>query len=77
MARAQYFVVKHENQWKIKLNGIHHGPYSTQRDAIRIAVDAANDTGKKGGEAQVLVQGENNQFRTEWTYGNDPYPPKG
>jgi hypothetical protein len=25
----------------------------------------------------VLVQGQNNQFRTEWTYGHDPYPPRG
>lgn len=77
MARTQYFVVNHEGQWKISLNGKHHGPYATQRGAIRAAVDAAHETGRKGGDAQVLVQGENNQFRTEWTYGNDPYPPPG
>ncbi|MFN3463348.1 MAG: DUF2188 domain-containing protein [Terricaulis sp.] len=77
MARTQYFVVNHEGQWKISLNGKHHGPYATQRVAIRAAVDAAHETGRKGGDAQVLVQGANNQFRTEWTYGNDPYPPPG
>jgi hypothetical protein len=25
-----------------------------------------------GEEAQVLIQGEDHLFRTEWTYGNDP-----
>lgn len=77
MARTQYFVVNHEGQWKISLNGKHHGPYATQRAAFRAAVDAAHETGQKGGDAQVLIQGANNQFRTEWTYGNDPYPPPG
>jgi hypothetical protein len=75
--RVQYYVVLHERQWKISLNGKHHGPYATQRDAIRTAVDAAHKSGKDGHDAQVLVQGRDNQFRTEWTYGHDPYPPPG
>lgn len=77
MARAQYVVVSHQGQWKISYNGQHHGPYSTQKAAIRAAVDAAHKAGNLGHDAQVLIQGENNQFRTEWTYGHDPYPPKG
>lgn len=77
MARAQYFVVLHEGQWKIKYNDKHFGPYQTQAAAIRVAVDTAQKSGQQGHDAQVLVQGQNHQFRTEWTYGNDPYPPKG
>lgn len=77
MERAQYFVVNHQGEWKISLDGKHYGPYDTQAKAIRAAVDAAHDTGKKGKGAQVLVQGVDSKFRTEWTYGNDPYPPKG
>lgn len=77
MARAQYFVVLQQNEWKISFEGKHYGPYSTQAAAIRSAVDAAYASGKNGHDAQVLVQGANNQFRTEWTYGHDPYPPKG
>lgn len=77
MARAQYFVVLHNGEWKITYNGKHYGPYSTQKKAIRAAVDAAHGSGGNGHHAQVLVQGMNNQFRTEWTYGNDPYPPLG
>lgn len=77
MARQQYFVVRHEGQWKISYGGKHFGPYETQKAAIRAAVDAAHKAGKKGDDAQVLVQGMDSKFRTEWTYGNDPYPPPG
>lgn len=78
MARTQYFVVLHENKWKIKLNDKHYGPFSTQKEAIRKAVDTANIEGKNNPDgAQVLVQGEDHRFRTEWTYGKDPYPPIG
>ncbi len=77
MARAQYFVVKKSGQWQIAHNDNHFGPYETQKAAIRAAVDAAHSSGRKGIDAQVFVQNEQNQFRTEWTYGNDPYPPKG
>jgi hypothetical protein len=73
MAHPQYIVVRHEGQWKISLNGAHYGPYATQRDAIRAAVDTAHEAGRIGLNGQVLLQ---DQFRTEWTYGKDPYPPK-
>lgn len=77
MARTQYFVVLHQGEWKITLNGKHYGPYDTQKNAIRAAVDAAHKEGQNGRDAQVLIQGTDNKFRTEWTYGNDPYPPPG
>jgi hypothetical protein len=77
MARLQYFVVFDNNEWKISYDGRHYGPYATQRNAIRAAVDAAHQAGSDGEDAQVLVQGTDNRFRTEWTYGHDPYPPPG
>jgi hypothetical protein len=77
MARAQYIVVLHQGSWKISHNGNHYGPYNTQREAIKSAVEAAHQAGRQGHDAQVLVQGTDNKFRTEWTYGNDPYPPPG
>lgn len=77
MSRLQYVVVLHQQEWKISYNGKHYGPYATQKAAIDAAVTAAHGAGKKGYDSQVLVQGTDNRFRTEWTYGNDPYPPKG
>ena len=72
MAHTPYIVFRDQGQWHIKSNGVHYGPYPTQRDAIRAAVDAAHEAGRKGLNGQVLLQ---DQFRTEWTYGEDPYPP--
>ncbi len=72
MDHTRYIVVRDHGQWKISLNGAHFGPYTTQRDAVRAAVDAAQEAGRKGLNGQVLLL---DQFRTEWTYGRDPYPP--
>ena len=72
MARTQFVVVRDQGQWKISVNGVHYGPYATQRDAVRAAVDAAHEAGRKGLKGQVLLR---DQFRIEWTYGKDPYPP--
>jgi Uncharacterized protein conserved in bacteria (DUF2188) len=77
MARAQYFVVLHKNEWKVSFEGHHYGPYRTQALAIRAAIGAAKADGDSGDDAQVLVQDRDNEFRTEWTYGSDPYPPPG
>jgi hypothetical protein len=76
MARTRYFVVLHKNEWKIKFNGEHYGPYPTQRAAIRAAIDTAHKAGENGLDTEVLVQGLNHhQFRTEWTYGHAPFLP--
>ena len=73
MAHTPFIVFRDQGQWNIKSHGVHYGPYTTQRDAIRAAVDAAHQAGRNGLNGQVLLQ---DQFRTEWTYGKDPYPPK-
>ena len=72
MTHTPYVVFREQRQWHVKSNGVHYGPFPTQRDAIRAAVDAAYEAGRKGLNGQVLLQ---DQFRTEWTYGEDPYPP--
>ena len=79
MARTQYVVGGNgAGKWKIALEGKDYGPYETQALAIRAAVDAAQKAGVSNPDgAQVLVQAINGQFRAEWTYGSDPYPPKG
>jgi len=77
MAHHKYFVVLHEGKWKISYDGKHYGPYDTQRLAYLSAAEAAKKAGDKGDQAQVFIQGKDNQFRAEWTYGKDPYPPPG
>jgi hypothetical protein len=76
MARAHYYVLSERGGWKIRLNGKDF-PFGSQAEAIRAAVNAAHQSGRDGHDAQVLVQGRDGQWRTEWTYGHDPYPPPG
>ena len=75
MVRSQYVVVTQNGKWKISLGDKHYGPFKTQKEATKVAIDAAHKAGKNGHDAQVVLQGEDNQFKTEWTYGQDPYPP--
>jgi hypothetical protein len=76
MARAIYYVLKDGAAWKIRHNDKDY-PYRTQADAMKAGRDAAHSSGQKGFDAQVLVQGHDGQWQTEWTYGHDPYPPPG
>jgi hypothetical protein len=77
MATDVYTVVLHERQWKVRCHGKHSGPYASQDEAIAAAMEAAHKAGKSNpGGSQVRVQDTNNQFRTAWTYGKDPYPPR-
>ena len=69
MASAQYLVVLHNNEWTISLNGRYYGPFATQSMAVSAAIEAVQTGKQKGQEAQVLVQGKDNQFHTEALYG--------
>jgi hypothetical protein len=44
---------------------------------MKAAIDTAHQAGQQGFDSQVLVQGRDGKWQTEWTYGKDPYPPKG
>lgn len=76
MARAHYYVLRRPSGWKVQLNGVDYS-YTTKGEAVRAAVDAAHSSGRNGHDAQVLIQGSDGKWQTEWTYGNDPYPPPG
>jgi hypothetical protein len=77
MALAQYFVVNRDGEWKIKYGEKLFGPYSSQAEALRFAIDAAHGLGSKGDATQVLIEGEPNHFSPQWVYGESPYPPRG
>ncbi|RYE07415.1 MAG: DUF2188 domain-containing protein [Hyphomicrobiales bacterium] len=74
MARKQFFVSPDGGNWKVQSEGVVLSRHSLKSAAIRAAVDAAHAW---KGDAQVMVQREDGTFQIEWTYGHDPYPPKG
>jgi hypothetical protein len=74
MLHADFYVVWHDQNWKIKFKDRRYGPYVTRAAAIRYATDAAHKAGEDGQGAQVLVDGKKKRFRTEWRYGQDPNP---
>jgi hypothetical protein len=74
MARKQFLVSPDGAEWKVQSEGSTLSTHGSRAAAIRNAVDEAHN---HKGDAQVLVQRLDGQWRTEWTYGHDPYPPKG
>jgi hypothetical protein len=73
MALEQYFVVHHNNEWKIIFKDKHYGPYASQQESIKVAIDCAYAMGEIGIAAQVLVQDADQKLKTEWAYGQDFY----
>jgi hypothetical protein len=75
--RKVIYVLSHGTQWKMKCE--HCGVEeitSTQVEAIRWAKRHAGNL-PAGTLSQILVQGDAGRWRTEWTYGSDPFPPRG
>jgi hypothetical protein len=79
MPRTYWFVVRSGDEWQVKLQD-RDSPVSThgtQAEAIDAAVEAAKDAYSGGTLSGVRVQGEDNAWREERTYGSDPNPPPG
>jgi hypothetical protein len=69
----RYQVVKKNGEWKIEHGGRHSPAFDSQAAAIKQAKVKAKQAQKRHGKTtQVLVQGRNMSWRTEYTYGHDP-----
>ena len=73
MSKNQY-VVRNGDKWGVRGEGNERltRSFDTQREAIDHGRDIARNQG-----SELRIQGRNGQFREAWSYGNDPYPPKG
>jgi hypothetical protein len=65
MANAKYYVFKEVDHWKVRYDGKDY-PYGSNTDAVLAAVKAANSAASQGHAAEVLVQGLDGKWRTEW-----------
>lgn len=74
--RLIIYVLSHGAKWKVKCDHCIEGTHETQRGAIKVARDHVASL-PAGTLSQILVQGDDGKYREEWTYGRDPYPPRG
>jgi hypothetical protein len=75
--RMRLFVSSDGAQWKVQWEGGKvDSHYNTQAAAISAARAVVRSL-PAGHCSQIVVQRPDGTFRTEWTYGQDPYPPVG
>ena len=74
MAGKNQYVVRSGDRWGVRGEGNSRltGSFNTQREAIERARPIAQ---REGGE--LRIQGADGKFREAWSYGCDPFPPKG
>ena len=67
-------VVHDGEQWKVKQENAMRssGNFGTQREAIDCARQIAQNKGQ-----EVALHGLDGRIRAKYSFGNDPYPPKG
>ena len=78
MARIVFQVAPNGDSWTVKRDGALQSTHQTKQ----AAVDAGSSTARREWEAfkrlsQCVVHRANGTIETEWTYGDDPYPPRG
>lgn len=71
--QALYFIREGDDRWFVSHSGADY-PYQARHIAIQAAIDAANTSGKRGHEAQVLIRGADGDWTAIWTYGTEGYP---
>jgi hypothetical protein len=69
-APVQFIVLKCKGKWSIKSRDLEQF-FSMQREAMDAAIRLANDSGKEGKPAVVLLQKSKTEFEKIWTYGAD------
>ncbi len=75
--RKVLYISPFGGQWKVHWEKEQEGfIFSTKEVAIREARKIVGRL-KEGEVASIRVQEADGTFQTEWTYGNDPYPPAG
>jgi uncharacterized protein DUF2188 len=75
-ARVVYHVMMHEGKWVVKREAAPSGEFDafeTKDEAIERARIKAN----RALPSQVIVHRVDGTFEQEFSYGNDPYPPRG
>ncbi len=74
--RKVYHVTKNQSSgWDVKKEGGQRasGNLNTKQEAVHRGKELA----KNAPLGQIKIHGQDGKIQTEYTYGNDPYPPEG
>ncbi|MGG6297260.1 DUF2188 domain-containing protein [Leptolyngbya sp. AN02str] len=71
---SKVHVVPYNGAWAVKVEG-NSNPLSTHNTQGG-AIDAGKPVAQSQG-SELVIHRPNGQIREAWSYGNDPYPPKG
>lgn len=75
MGLARYFVLRHDDQWLVTLEGRTMARHPTQAQAVGSAIVMADLMGAMHHDADVMVEDEPGMpLRLAWTYGEDKLP---
>lgn len=74
MSGKNQYVVRNGDGWGVRGEGNQRltKACDTQAEAIERGRDIARNQ-----HSELRIQGRDARFREAWSYGNDPYPPKG
>lgn len=72
MSRNIVRVLPQDNDWKVTYNSIFKSKFNKKEDAIKYWKDLA----KHNIPSQIVIYRADWTIETEYTYWNDPYPPK-
>ena len=73
--RRIFYVSPQKNGWAIKREGAQRPTRVFPKKAN--AIEEAKKIAKTQTPSQLKIQKQDGTFQTEYTYGKDPYPPKG
>ena len=73
--RVIYSVDPDGDRWKVKKRGSSRasGTFDRKEDAVRRGRELA----KAQERGQLVIKKQNGRIQTEYTYGDDPFPPRG
>ncbi|WP_084517661.1 DUF2188 domain-containing protein [Desulfatiglans anilini] len=72
--KVVYVTPATKGNWSVKTEGAERAlkNFENKKDAVDFGRQVAKDA-----SGQLKIQKKDGTFQTEYTYGNDPYPPEG
>jgi hypothetical protein len=74
MTQHYHITPRQDGSWAVK--GAGHDRASSLHSTQKAAIEAGRPLAQKA-EGELRIHGQNGQIREAWSYGNDPFPPKG